>query len=333
MKHFKNCRKKLKLNQQLQSLMVSIVALVKRKKLSSRMMHLFYAENLSMLANRFRACFTLLEEPEVLMLWWRSLHHFTQHALLYGPLSNGDGKSLNCHVQAQETKGLKTCHDSNLIRGSLLKQLFSVSNIPIIYQMVFQIFISGLSKVKWFFIFVMCNGISHSAFCQHLRQHQGSIIASIFIWPSGSGRFLLCLQKFKWATLFKKQRKPQNLFCLFHSCKTKLWIMVTKSVSLNAGSLNKVHSSKRCLHFPASFPEPWKFAKKSARTDITKRSSVSGNIVDKFQTTFPLEQLNILAKVFKNHWKCMPELAREKGIYTEAKDNVKAGMQKHKQTL
>lgn len=116
-------------------------------------------------------------------------------------------ESLNCHVRAQEIKDLKTCHDSNLIRGSLLKQLFLVSNIPIIYQMVFQIFIRGLNKVKCFFIFVMCKGISHSAFCQHLHQHQGSIVASIFIWPSGSGRFLLCLQKFKWATFFKKRRK------------------------------------------------------------------------------------------------------------------------------
>lgn len=230
--------------------------------------------------------------------------------------------------QPKKLRDLKTCHDSNLIRGSILKQLFLVSNIPITYKMVFQIFIRGLSKVKWFFIFVMCNGNSHPAFCQHLRQHQGSIIASIFIWPSDWRRFLLRLQKFKWATLFKKQRKSQNLFCLFHSWKTKLWIMVTKSVSWNAGSLNEFHFSKRCLHFPASLPELWKFAKKSARTDITKRSSISGNIVDKFQTTFLLDQLNILDKVFKNRWKCMPELAIKKGIYTEAKDKVKAGMQR-----
>lgn len=67
MKNLKNCGKKLNLGHLLQSLKVSIAALVKRKKLSIRMMHVFYADNLTMLANRFRACFTLLEEPEVLI--------------------------------------------------------------------------------------------------------------------------------------------------------------------------------------------------------------------------------------------------------------------------
>lgn len=100
----------------------------------------------------------------------------------------------------------------------------------------------------------MCNEISHSAFCQHLNEHQGSIIASIFTWASGSGRFLLLLQKFKWPTLFKEQRMSQNLFCLFHSCKTKLWIVVTRCVRLNAGSLNEVHSLKGVFIFQLPFP-------------------------------------------------------------------------------
>lgn len=70
MENSKNCEEKLNPGLQLQSLKVSIVALVKRKKLSRRMMHLFQADNLSMLGNKFRACFTLLEETEVLI-------HFT----------------------------------------------------------------------------------------------------------------------------------------------------------------------------------------------------------------------------------------------------------------
>ena len=96
------------------------------------------------------------------------------------------------------------------------------------------------------FHLVVCNKISHSAFCQHLNQHQGRLIASIFIWPIVSGRFLLLLQKFKSPILFKKQRISQNLFCLFHSCKTS-------NVSLNAGSLNKVHSLNGVFIFQLPF--------------------------------------------------------------------------------
>lgn len=136
--------------------------------------------------------------------------------------------------------------------------------------MAFQIFVRGLNKVQWFFILVICNRISHSAFCQHLNRHQDRIIASTFIWPSGSGRFVLFLQKFKWPTLFKKQRAWQILYCLFCSYKTTLGKMVTRGEGWNVDSLNKVYCSDRCLHFAASLPEPSRPTKNLLRQKLLR---------------------------------------------------------------
>lgn len=59
------------------------------------------------------------------------------------------------------------------------------------------------------------------------------------------------LQKFQGLVLFKRQKLHVILFCLICSCKATSWIMVTKSISLNVGSLNMVRCSEGCLHSTA----------------------------------------------------------------------------------
>lgn len=72
-----------------------------------------------------------------------------------------------------------------------------------------------------------------------------------------------------------------------------------------------------------------KTRKNFAVTEITKRSSTSGNIVAKLLlTTFPLKQLKMLDEAFKNCWKCNTEQAIKKALYTEAKCKVQAETQR-----
>lgn len=162
----------------------------------------------------------------------------------------------------------------------------------------------------------------HSAFCQHLNQHRDRITVSAFIWPSGSWRYLQFCRNLNDPHSSKSQECHKILSI---SVSPTLPIMVTRNVSLNVSSLNRVPCSERCVHFAASLFEPWKPAKNLLGQKLLRVSSVSGNIAVKLlQATFPLKWLNMLDKVFKNHWQCITELAIKKGIHRE-QTSVRAG--------
>ena len=89
--------------------------------------------------------------------------------------------------------------------------------------------------------------------CQHLNQHQDRITASTFIWPSGSRRYLQFCRNLNDPHSSKSQERHKMLSI---SVSLTFPIMVTRNVSLNVSSLNRVPCSERCLHFAASLLEP-----------------------------------------------------------------------------